>query len=110
MKRFVAPAASSSSGSAARRATIAAPSSSGSAARPAATAAPSSSASAERPGTSTTPSKQLSITTLRGVQLWLAEDHIASCASAETQRIREAVAALSRPKPKQEDLQPLQGK
>ena len=81
-------------------------SSSGSAARPAS----SSSASAERPGTSTSPSNQVSITTLRGVQLWLAEDHIATCTSEETQRIREAVAVLSRPKPRQEDLRPLQPK
>ena len=81
-------------------------SSSGSAARPAS----SSSASAERPGTSTTPSNQVSITTLRGVQLWLAQDHIATCTSAETQRIREAVAVLSRPKPRKEDLRPLQPK
>ena len=95
MRRFVAPAALSSSGSAAR---------------PAATAAPSSSASAERPGTSTTPSNQVSITTRRGVQLWLAEDHVASCTSAETQRIRDAVAVLSRPKPRKGDLQPLQPK
>jgi len=49
----------------------------------------------------------VSITTLRGVQLWLAEDHIATCTSEETQRIREAVAVLSRPKPRKEDLRPL---
>jgi hypothetical protein len=92
MKRFFVSAASSSSGSAAR---------------PASTAAPSSSASAERPGTSTTFSNQVSITTLLSVQLWLAEDHIATCTSAEIQRIREAVGVLSRSKPRQEDLAPL---
>ena len=91
MKRFVAPAASSSSGSAARPATIAAPSSSGSAERAA-------------------PSKQQSITIIHGIQRWLAEDHVASCTSADAQRIREAVAVLSRPKPRQKDVRPLQGK
>ena len=110
MKRFVASRASSSPACALELASIAVPSSSGSAARPAATDAISSSASAGRPGTNTALSKKLSITTLRGVQLWLAEDHMASCTSAETQRISEAVAVLSRPKPSQEDVRPLQPK
>ena len=100
MHRFISSAASSSSGRAERPATTAAPSSSNRAELP----------SAERPATSTTPSTQLSITTIRGVQRWLAEDHVASCTSADAQRIREAVAVLSRPKPRQEDVRPLQGK
>ena len=104
MERFFAPVASP-----------VASSSSGRAERPATTAAPSSSSraelpSAERPATSTTPSTQLSITTIRGVQRWLAEDHVASCTSADAQRIIEAVAVLSRPKPKKEDVQHLQSK
>ena len=41
---------------------------------------------------------------------WLAEEPIASCSSADTQRIREAVAVLSHPKPRKEDVQPLQSK
>ena len=50
----------------------------------------------------------LGITTMDGVQLWLAEDHIASCTSTEIQRIREAAAVLSSPKPRSEDVQSLQ--
>ena len=57
MKRFCAPAVSSSSGSAARPGTTAAPSSSGSAAQPAITAAPGSSGSAARPATTVSFSK-----------------------------------------------------
>ena len=41
---------------------------------------------------------------------WLAEEPIASSSSANMQRIREAVAVLSRPQPRQEDVQPLQNK
>ena len=95
MKRLVALALSSSSCSAAR---------------PAARAAPSSSSSAEWPATSTTVSNQVSITSIRHVRLWLAEDHIVACTSAEIKRIREAVAVLSCPKPKQQDLEPLRPK
>ena len=80
MQRFLAPAASSSCGSAAR---------------PATTAAPSSSGSAERPASS----KQLSITTIHGVQSLLAEDHVASNTRADAQRITVAVAVLSRLNP-----------
>ena len=108
MKRALAPVVSSSSGKAARPATTAAPSSSGSAAQPVTTAAPGSCGRSARRGTSTTSSTQPGITTLNGVQLWLAEDQMASCTSAEAQRIREAVAVLSHPKPRQEDVRPLQ--
>ena len=52
----------------------------------------------------------LKISSIRDVQRWLAEEHIASCSSADAQRIREAVAVLSRPKPRQEDVRPLQSK
>ena len=100
MQRSFSPAASSSSGRAERPATSTAPSSSDRGGL----------LSAERPATSTSPSPQLSITTIRGVQRWLAEDHVASCTSADAQRIREAVAVLSASKPRQEDVRPLQSK
>ena len=58
--------------------------------------------SAEKPG--------FQMHAIRDVQRWLAEEHIASCSGADVQRIREAVAVLSRPKPRQEDVQPLQSK
>ena len=58
--------------------------------------------SAEQPG--------FQLQSIRDVQRWLAEEHIASCSGADIRRIREAVAVLSRPKPRQEDVQPLQGK
>jgi len=70
MQRFCAPVASSSSGHVAQLAT---------------TAATSISDSAERPAAAT----QLSITTIYGVQRWLAENHVAICNSAEAQRITE---------------------
>ena len=84
----------------------AASSSSGRAEQPAAAAASSSHSSAERPAT---PS-HFKISSIRDVQRWVAEEPIASCSSADAQRIREAVAVLSRPKPKQEDVRPLQSK
>jgi len=52
----------------------------------------------------------LKILSIRDVQRWLAEEPIASCSSADMQRIREAVAVLSAPKPRQEDVRPLQSK
>ena len=58
--------------------------------------------SAEQPG--------FQLQSIRDVQRWLAEEHIASCSGADVQRIREAVAVLSRPKPRKEDVQPLQSK
>ena len=81
MKRFLSSAAPSSSGRAEP------PSSSSSAEQPA-----TSLRSAEQPAT---PS-QLKISSMRDVERWLAEEPIASCESAEMQRIREAAAVLSR--------------
>ena len=101
MKRFMSSAASSSSGSAARPATVSARSSS-------AEQSATSLRSAEQPAT---PS-QLKIFSIRDVQRWLAEESIASCSSADLQRIREAVAALTSGKkeqPRKEDVQPLLG-
>ena len=91
MQRFIRPSASSSSGDAAQPASIAATSISDSAERPAA-------------------SKQLSLTTLHGVKRWLDEDHVASCNRPDAERIKEAVVVLSRSKPRQADLEPLQPK
>ena len=62
--------------------------------------------SAERPAT---PS-HLKLSSIRDVQRWLAEEPAASCSSADMQRIREAVAVLSLPKPRQEDVRLLQSK
>ena len=89
---------------------LGASSSSGSRELAAVTASSSSSGSAERPAERPAASKQLSITTIHGIQRWLAEDHVASCTSADAQRIREAVAVLSRPNPRQDDIRPLQKK
>ena len=79
-------------------------------------AASSSSGGAEQPATllgsaeqPATPS-QLKIASIRDVQRWLAQKPIASCSSADMQRIREAVAVLSHPKPRKEDVRPLQSK
>ena len=99
MQRFSSSAASSSAGRAERPATSNDPSTYRGKLR-----------SAERPATSTAPSTQLSITTIHDVQRWLAEGHVGSCTSADAQRIREAVAVLSRPKPRQEDVRSLQNK
>ena len=52
----------------------------------------------------------LKILSIRDVQRWLAEERIASCSSADMQRIREAVAVLSSPKPRKVDVRPLQSK
>ena len=101
MERFFALGASSNSGRAEQPLTVAASSNSNRAELP----------SAEQPATSTTSSStQVSIKSIRGVERWLTEDHVVSCTSADAQRIREAVVVLSRPKPKQEDVQPLQSK
>ena len=92
----------------------AASSSSGRAEQPA--AAFSSSSSAEQAATSlrsagqlATPSR-LKILCSRDDQRWLADELITSCSSADVQRIREAVAVLSHPKPRKEDVRPLQSK
>ena len=81
-------------------------SSSGRAEQPASASSSSLLRSAEQPAT---PS-HLKILSIRDVQNWLADESIASCSSADVQRIREAAAVLSRPKPRREDVQPLQGK
>ena len=101
MKRFMSSAASSSSGSAERSANVSARSSS-------AEQSATSLRSAEQPAT---PS-QLKIFSIRDVQRWLAEESIASCSSAELQRIREAVAVLTsckKQQPRMEDVRPLLG-
>ena len=99
MKRFMSSAASSSSARAEPPAAVS--SSVGSAEQPA-----TSLRSAEPPATPC----HLKILSIRDVQRWLAEEPIASCSSADMQRIREAVAVLSPQKPRQEDVQPLQSK
>ena len=95
MKRFLSSTAASSSA----RAELASSSSSGEHSLTA-------SGNAEQ---SATPC-QLKISSIRDVQRWLAKEPIASCSSADMQRIREAAAVLSHPKPKQEDVRPLQSK
>ena len=47
---------------------------------------------------------------MRDVQRWLAEEPTVSCSSADLERIREAVAVLSHPKPRKEHVRPLQKK
>ena len=59
--------------------------------------------SAEQPAIS----RLLKMSSIRDVQAWLNGEHVASCSSAEAQHIREAVAVLSQPKPRQEDVEPL---
>ena len=107
MKRFLSSAASSSSGRAEqpaaplRGAEQSASSSSSGRAVQSATA----SSNAERPGTA---SPLLKISSIQDVQCWLARSSATS--HADIERIREAVAVLSRPKPRKEDVQPLQPK
>ena len=98
MHRFIFADASSSSDRAERPASVA--SGSASSAEQPATLPPS----AAQPGTPSY-SKTLSI---RDVQCWLAEEPIVSCNSAGAQRVREAVAVLSQPQPRQRDVQRLQ--
>ena len=50
------------------------------------------------------------MSSIRDVQAWLNGERVASCSSAQAQRITEAVALLSQPKPRQEDVRPLQSK
>ena len=77
---------------------------------------PSSSSSAEQPATSPRSAEQsampshLKLSSIQDVQRWLADEPMASCSSVDMQRIREVVAVLSRPKPRREDVQPLQSK
>ena len=44
------------------------------------------------------------------VQAWLTSAQVAGCTGADVERIRTAVNILTRPKPRQEDVRPLQGK
>ena len=60
----------------------------------------SSSGSADQPASK--------ISSIHDVKRWLASDHVASCSMVE--RIKEAVAVLSQPQPRKEDVQPLQSK
>ena len=99
MKRFMSSAASSSSATAELPATMS--SSFSSAEQPA-----TSLCSAEQPGTRC----QLKVSSIRDVQRWLAMEPIASCSSADMQRIREAAAVLVHGKPRQEDVRSLQSK
>jgi hypothetical protein len=62
--------------------------------------------SAEQPAIS----RLLKMSSIRDVQAWLNGEHVTSCSSAEAQQIREAVAVLSQPKPRQEDVEPLHSK
>ena len=55
-------------------------------------------------------SLRLKMSSIRDVQAWLNGERVASCSSAQAQRIKEAVALLSQPKPRQEDVRPLQSK
>ena len=60
----------------------------------------SSSGSADQPASK--------ISSIHDVKRWLASDHVASCSMVE--RVKEAVAVLSQPQPRKEDVQPLQSK
>ena len=72
--------------------------------------------SAEQPGTPILSAEQPAtpsyskILSIRDVQRWLTKEPIASSNSADAQRIREAVAVLSQPKPRQEDLHRMNSK
>ena len=109
MKRFLSSSAPSSSG----RAEL--PSSSSSAEHPA-TSLHSAEQPAEQLATSLRSAEQpampshLKLSSIQDVQRWLADEPMASCSSVDMQRIREVVAVLSRPKPRREDVQPLQSK
>ena len=55
-------------------------------------------------------SLRLKMSSIRDVQAWLNDERVASCRSAQAQRIKAAAALLSQPKPRQEDVRPLQSK
>ena len=55
-------------------------------------------------------SRRLKMSSISDVQACLNGEHVASCSSGEAQHIREAVALLSQPKPRQDDVRPLQSK
>ena len=82
---------------------------SGGAEQPASRISEPASSVAQPASASSTPS-QLKIVSVRDVQLWLADESIANCSSADVQRIREAAAVLSRPNPRAEDVRSLQSK
>ena len=67
---------------------------------------------ADRPDTEAVSAEQpgLQLQSIGDVKRWLAKEPIASCSTADTQRIREEAAVLSHRKPRQEDVQPLQNK
>ena len=67
---------------------------------------------ADRPDTEAVSAEQpgLQLQSIGDVKRWLAKEPIASCSSADMQRIREAAAVLVHGKPRQEDVQPLQSK
>ena len=95
MKRFMRSAGASSSSSAERPANVLArPSGAGESAIPF--------SSAEQSATSS----DLKITCIRDVQRWLASEAIARYSTADLESIREAAAALSTPKPRQEHVRP----
>ena len=81
-------------------------SSSGRAEQPDAASCSSLLRKAEQPAT---PS-HLKILSIRDAPHWLADESMARCSSADVQRIREAAAVLSHPKPRQEDVRPLHSK
>ena len=109
MKRSLSSSAPSSSGRAEP------PRSSSSAEQPA-TSLHSAEQPAEQLATSLRSAEQpampspLKLSSIQDVQRWLADEPMASCSSVDMQRIREVVAVLSRPKPRREDVQPLQSK
>ena len=72
--------------------------------------ASSSSCGTEQPATLLCSAEQPAWKTasMRDVQRWLAADHVAGCSGVK--RIEGAVAVLSRPLPRKEDVRPLQSK
>ena len=99
MHRFLASSASNSAGRAEQSATA-----SNSVGR--AEESSTSRRSAEQPATSL----HVEISSIRDVQAWLKVEQVAVCSSANAQRIRGAVALLSKSKPRQENVRPLQYK
>ena len=67
-----------------------------------------SASSAEQSAILPSSAAQPGLSSIPDVQRWLAQEPIVNCNSAVVQRVRKAVAVLSQPKPRQEDVQPLQ--
>ena len=67
---------------------------------------------ADRPDTEAVSAEQpgLQLQSIGDVKRWLAMEPIASCSTADMQRIREAAVVLSHKKPRKEDVRPLQSK